>query len=126
MARAVGIGGIFLKAGDPKALTAWYAKHLGIAAQEGGSLAFDGPDSFGMTIFAHFPADTQYFGPGPQQGMINFRVDNLDELLAQLAGAGVIVDPKREDSDYGRFAWIEDPEGNRIELWEPPDASRTL
>jgi predicted enzyme related to lactoylglutathione lyase len=124
MARAVGVGGIFLKARDPKALTAWYVKHLGIAEQKGGSLAFDGPDSFGMTVFAHLPADTSYFGPSPQQAMVNFRVDDLDEILVQLAAAGVTIDPKREDYDYGRFAWIEDPEGNRIELWQPPRADR--
>ena len=119
MAKAVGVGGIFLKARDPKALAAWYATHLGIPAQEGGSLAFDGPESAGMTVFAHFPNDTKYFGDGPQQSMVNFRVDNLDQLLEQLAGAGVRIDPKREDYDYGRFAWIWDPEGNRIELWQP-------
>lgn len=118
MARAVGVGGIFLKARDPKALAAWYAKHLGIPEQGGGSLAFDGPDSFGMTVFAHFPSDTRYFGSGSQAAMVNFRVDNLDELLSQLAAAGVTIDPKREDYDYGRFAWIDDPEGNRVELWE--------
>jgi predicted enzyme related to lactoylglutathione lyase len=119
MAKAVGIGGVFLKAHDPQALAAWYATHLGIPSQDGGSLAFDGPDSAGMTVFAHFPLDTRYFGEGPQQSMVNFRVDDLDELLAQLTDAGVRVDPHREDYDYGRFAWIWDPEGNRVELWQP-------
>jgi predicted enzyme related to lactoylglutathione lyase len=122
VAKAVGVGGIFLKAGDPDKLSAWYAEHLGIPLQDGGSLAFDGPDSVGMTVFAHFPASTKYFGEGPQQSMINFRVDNLDELLAHLAAANVSIDPKREDQSYGRFAWIWDPEGNRVELWEPPHA----
>ncbi len=122
MAKAVGVGGIFLKAGDPDKLSAWYAEHLGIPLQDGGSLAFDGPDSVGMTVFAHFPASTKYFGEGTQQSMINFRVDNLDELLAHLAAANVSIDPKREDQSYGRFAWIWDPEGNRVELWEPPHA----
>ncbi len=119
MAKAVGIGGIFLRARDPKALSAWYATHLGIPSQDGGSLAFDGPESTGMTVFAHFPADTRYFGEGPQQSMVNFRVDNLDQLLAQLGKAGVRIDPKRDDYPYGRFAWIWDLEGNRVELWEP-------
>ena len=130
MAKAVGIGGIFLKARDPKALSLWYQTHLGIPDQGGGSLAFDGPESTGMTVFAHFPRDTEYFGPGvnhgsqqaPQQAMVNLRVDNLDEMLAQLAAAGVAIDPKRDDQAYGRFAWIIDPEGNRVELWEPPAA----
>ncbi|MGB7267424.1 MAG: VOC family protein [Terracidiphilus sp.] len=119
MAKAVGIGGVFLKARDPQALAAWYGTHLGIPAQDGGSLAFDGPDSTGMTVFAHFPLDTRYFGEGAQQTMVNFRVDDLDELLKQLTAAGVRIDPKREDYAYGKFAWIWDPEGNRVELWEP-------
>lgn len=124
MARALGVGGVFLKAGDPQKLAAWYAEHLGIPVQDGGSLAFDGPESFGMTVFAHFPESTKYFGEGPQQSMINFRVDNLDELLAKLAAANVRIDPNREDYDYGRFAWIWDPEGNRVELWELPPADK--
>jgi glyoxylase I family protein len=118
MARAVGVGGVFLKAKDPQALSAWYATHLGIPSQEGGSLAFDGPESAGMTVFAHFPEDTSYFGDGRQQAMVNFRVDDLDRLLAQLASSGVRIDPNREDYPYGRFAWIWDPEGNRVELWQ--------
>lgn len=119
MAKAVGVGGVFLKARDPQALSAWYAAHLGIPAQDGGSLAFDGPESTGMTVFAHFPQDTRYFGGGEQQAMVNFRVDDLDELLAELEAAGARIDPKREDYAYGRFAWIWDPEGNRVELWQP-------
>jgi len=122
MAKAVGIGGVFLKVRDPEALARWYATHFGIPAQEGGTLAFDGPDSAGMTVFAHFPLESDYFGNGPQQAMINFRVDDLDGLLLQLAEAGVRIDPKREDSSYGRFAWIWDPEDNRVELWQPPPA----
>jgi catechol 2,3-dioxygenase-like lactoylglutathione lyase family enzyme len=119
VAKAVGVGGVFLKAKDPEKLSAWYAKHLGIPSQDGGSLAFDGPESTGMTVFAHFPVDTKYFGYGTQTSMINFRVDNLDELMEQLAAADVRIDPKRDDYSYGKFAWIWDPEGNRIELWEP-------
>ena len=119
MGKAVGMGGVFLKAQDPKALSRWYQEHLGIADQGGGSLGFDGPESAGMTVFAHFAADTKYFGDGPQQAMVNFRVDNLDTLLESLAASGVRIDPKREDHGYGQFAWIWDPEGNRIELWQP-------
>lgn len=119
MAKAVGIGGVFLKAQDPKALSAWYATHLGIQPGEGGSLVFDAPESNGVTVFAHFPIDTQYFGDGAQQSMINFRVDDLDLLLAQMTSSGVRVDPHREEHSYGRFAWIWDPEGNRVELWQP-------
>ncbi len=119
MAKAVGIGGVFLRARDPQALARWYSEHLGIPAQDGGSLAFDGPESTGMTVFAHFPLETQYFGESAQQAMVNFRVDDLDELLGQLTAAGVRIDAKREDYPYGRFAWIWDPEGNRVELWQP-------
>ena len=119
MAKAVGFGGVFLKASDPKKLSAWYAEHLGIPTQDGGALAFDGPESMGLTVFAHFPESTKYFGDGPQKAMVNFRVDDLDALLGQLGAAGVQIDPKRDDYPYGKFAWIWDPEGNRIELWQP-------
>jgi catechol 2,3-dioxygenase-like lactoylglutathione lyase family enzyme len=119
MAKAVGVGGVFLKARDPEALARWYAEHLGIPTQDGGSLAFDGPESTGMTVFAHFPLDTKYFGDGSQQAMVNFRVDDLDALMEKLDAAGVRIDPKRDDYPYGKFAWIWDPEGNRVELWQP-------
>jgi predicted enzyme related to lactoylglutathione lyase len=118
MAKAIGVGGIFLKARDPKALSAWYAEHLGIPVQDGSTLAFDGPEAAGMTVFAHFPSDTKYFGGGAQPAMVNFRVDDLDALLEKLAAAGVRIDPKREDAPYGRFAWIWDLEDNRVELWQ--------
>ena len=119
MAKAVGVGGVFLKAQDPQALARWYAAHLGIPVQDGGSMAFDGPESAGMTVFAHFPADSPYFGEVSQQAMVIFRVDDLEGLLAQLSAAGVRIDPKQEDHEYGKFAWIWDPEGNRVELWQP-------
>jgi predicted enzyme related to lactoylglutathione lyase len=122
MAKAVGVGGIFLKARDPKALAAWYATHLGIQLQDGGYFSFEGPEAAGTTTFSLFKQDTPYFGDGPQQAMINFRVDNLDELLAQLAAAGVRIDPKVEDYGFGRFTWIWDLEDNRVELWEPSPA----
>jgi predicted enzyme related to lactoylglutathione lyase len=119
MAKAVGVGGVFLKARDPEALSEWYATHLGIPAQDAGALAFSGPESAGMTVFAHFPRSTAYFGHGAQEVMVNFRVDDLDQLLEQLDEAGVEIDPKQEHFAYERFAWIHDPEGNRVELWEP-------
>ena len=120
MAKALGVGGIFFKARDPKALSAWYAQHFGIAKADDSSLFFDGPESAGMTVFSHFRSDSAYFGTGPQQSMVNLRVDDLDGMLTQLAAAGVSIDPKRDDHEYGRFAWIIDPEGNRVELWELP------
>lgn len=84
----MGVGGIFLRARNPKALSAWYATHFGITSGEGGSLVFERPSAAGMTVFAHFPAHTKYFGSGTQQVIVNFRVDNLAELLAQLQAAG--------------------------------------
>jgi predicted enzyme related to lactoylglutathione lyase len=127
MARVTGIGGIFLRARDPKVLGAWYAQHLGIQLNEWGGAQFlwsdEVPPSTGSTAWSLFPADTAYFGPGteaaPQAAMVNYRVDDLDALLTQLAAANVSIDPKREDAPYGRFAWITDPEGKRVELWQP-------
>jgi len=127
MARVTGIGGIFLRTRDPKSLGAWYAKHLGIQLNPWGGAKFlwsdEVPATTGKTAWSLFPEDTTYFGSGnekgAQQAMVNYRVDDLDALLAQLTAAGVTIDPHREDSDFGRFAWIVDPEGNRIELWQP-------
>jgi catechol 2,3-dioxygenase-like lactoylglutathione lyase family enzyme len=125
MKRVTGIGGIFFKARDPKALGAWYRDRLGVPVGEDGTAMFhwrdhERPDEEGLTVWAPFEEKTSYFGPGPAPFMLNFRVDDLDAVLAALAAEGVTIDPKREDHDYGRFAWIVDPEGNRIELWEPP------
>ncbi len=123
MARVTGIGGIFLKASDPKALAAWYSQHLGVPLNEYGGLTLSWTDEVpagtGMTLWSAFPKDTTYFGPGSQQAMVNYRVDDLDGLLEQLAAAGVPIDPHSDDYDFGRFAWITDPEGNRVELWQP-------
>ncbi len=123
MARVTGIGGIFIRARDPKALGEWYAQHLGIQLTEWGGAQFlwsdEIPPTTGSTAWSLFPADTKYFGGGPQPYMVNYRVDDLDALLAQLAVAGVPIDPQREDYPFGRFAWITDPEGNRVELWQP-------
>ena len=119
MAKEVAGGGVFSQARAPEALSAWYAAHLGIEAQDGGALVFSGAESAGMTVFAHFSEDTPYFGHGQQKVMVNFRVDDLDLLLEQLDEAGVEIEPKLENFDYGRFAWIRDIEGNRVELWEP-------
>ena len=132
MARVTGIGGIFLRARDPKALSAWYAKHLGIQLSDYGGASFlwidEVPATTGMTTWSLFPENTKYFGPGkdgtPQAAMVNYRVDDLDALLEQLQAADVAIDPKRENADYGRFAWITDPEGNRLELWQPLVAAK--
>ena len=123
MARVTGIGGVFFKSSDPKALTAWYAENLGIQMSDYGGASFlwsdEVPATTGQTAWSIFPETTKHFGGGSQTSMINYRVDDLDALLEKLAGAGVTIDPKREDASYGKFAWITDPDGNRVELWEP-------
>jgi len=127
-ARVTGIGGVFFKARDPRALAAWYKQHLGIALDPAGSGAnapafamFEWtekgePQKTGSTVLAIFPEKSTYFGPS---FMINFRVANLDRTLAKLKAEGVAVDSKVEEESNGRFAWATDAEGNRIELWEP-------
>jgi predicted enzyme related to lactoylglutathione lyase len=119
MAKALGFGGVFLKARDPKTLSNWYAEQLGIETEVPGALVFVGQMSYGKTIFSHFPQDTSYFGDSGQAAMLNFRVDDLDALLIRLAEAGVRIDDHREEYSYGKFAWIWDPEDNRVELWQP-------
>jgi predicted enzyme related to lactoylglutathione lyase len=114
------VGGAFLKAKDPKALYQWYERHLGVKQQEYGSFAFPKEEVTSDTALAFFPQNSTYFGEGAQQAMLNLRVDDLDGLLDAMVAAGVEVDPKRDASEYGKFGWVVDPEGNRIELWEPP------
>jgi predicted enzyme related to lactoylglutathione lyase len=124
MARVTGIGGVFLRSADPKALGAWYAKHLGVVVGDYGATFWwkdEVPKGTGMTAWNPFPMDTSYFGEGKQAVMINYRVDDLDALLGDLAAAGVWIDPKRQNESYGRFAWIKDCDGNRVELWQPLD-----
>jgi catechol 2,3-dioxygenase-like lactoylglutathione lyase family enzyme len=118
MQKVTGIGGVFFRAKDPMVLSAWYEQHLGInGMSENGSLWIQ---QRGPTVFAPFPADTNYFGDGSRSFMFNFCVDDLDAMLAQLRAADVkTVKDIEEQVGIGRFAWIEDPEGNRIELWEP-------
>jgi predicted enzyme related to lactoylglutathione lyase len=122
MEKVTGIGGIFFRAKDPDRMSAWYREQLGIDTKDGHAdfiwREHDQPDAPGRTTWSIFPADTDYFGPSRPAFMINYRVSNLDRMLAQLRRNGVVI-VKVEDYDYGRFAWIADPEGNRIELWEP-------
>lgn len=124
MERVRGIGGIFFKARDPKALARWYAEHLGVPVEDWGGARFVWRDhdarGDASTVWSPFAADTGYFAPSTAPFMINFRVDDLDAMLAQLRAAGAQVDPKVEDSEYGRFGWAFDPDGNKIELWQPP------
>lgn len=122
MAKVIGLGGIFFRSRDPAALAAWYGEHLGLDVNPsfGGAIFNEDEARPGYTLWTPFAADTEYFGERTQACMINFRVDDLDALLARLAAAGVWVDERREDGDFGRFGWIRDPEGSRIELWQPP------
>ena len=121
MKRVVGIGGIFFKSENPKALAEWYQKHLGI--DFGGKTYSDfqlQEREKGWTALSFFKQDTQYFDPSAKQFMLNLRVENLDALLEILREEGVRVFDEREDGDYGKFGWILDLEGNKIELWQPP------
>jgi predicted enzyme related to lactoylglutathione lyase len=117
--RVLGIGGCFFRSRDPKALAAWYAEHLGIdidPSYDGASFA--GADGT-YTVWSAFPAETDYFGESGQSSMVNYRVGDLDAMVAQLRSAGVRVDDEIEDSDSGRFGWAYDLDGNRFELWQP-------
>lgn len=125
MKRVTGIGGIFFKSDDPAKLKQWYRTHLGFPADSHDMVVFgwregDDPSRKGMTIWEPFRADTRYFDPSKAPFMINYRVEDLDAVLAALRDEGVEVEPKIEESEYGRFAWLMDPDGNRLELWEPP------
>lgn len=120
--RVTGIGGVFFKVKDPKGMTAWYRTNLGIQSK-GGFSDFtwrdkDRPEEIGHTAWRIFPANTTYFGESTSPFMINYRVANLDRALEQLRSSGVKIE-KVEEYSFGRWAWITDPEGNRIELWEP-------
>ena len=116
MERALGIGGYFFRASDPEALAAWYEANLGISSMITG---WSWEQEAGPTVFAPFPADTDYFGREDQQTMLNFRVTNLDAMLTQLRVAGASVEDEISEESYGRFGHAVDPEGNRFELWEP-------
>ena len=123
MERVTGIGGIFFKSADPKALGAWYREHLGLDVTGWGGAVFQwgGADSLpGMTIWSPFAQDTKYMEPSPASFMINFRVADLDGLLAALRAEGCDVVDKTDSSEQGKFGWVIDPEGNKVELWQPP------
>ena len=117
MSKAIGLGGAFIRAKDPKALYAWYEAHLGLKP-EGGCFMFPAKEQQAYTVVAFFRSDDTYWPPA-QPAMLNFQVDDLGAILDALATAGVNVDPKREDTEYGLFGWFIDPEGNRVELWQP-------
>ena len=124
--RILGIGGIFFKSANRNQLREWYATHLGIADKGGGAMLpwreRDDPQKEHTTVWTVFPATTKYFDPSPAPFMVNYIVDDMDALLARLKQEGVKIDEKRMDESYGRFAWIYDSDGNKIELWQPLSA----
>lgn len=125
MKRVTGIGGIFFHAKDPVALRAWYKRHLGIDVQEWGGAAFTwtdeaGKPTGGTTIWSVGAHDNNHFAPGTASFMVNYRVEDLASLLQALKDEGCHVLEKTDDSEYGKFGWVIDPEGNKVELWQPP------
>jgi predicted enzyme related to lactoylglutathione lyase len=125
MKRVVGIGGVFFKAKNPEKLREWYRDHLGFNFDDWGGTVFQPSGDIGsveneQTVWSLFPNDTDHFAPSTQAFMINYRVDDLHALLAQLRSEGCTVDAKVDESEFGKFGWVMDPEGNRIELWEVP------
>ena len=128
--RALGVGGLFFRSPDPVALSAWYARHLGLSMESWGTTqgtAFTPGDmpEHAFTVWSIFQQDTEYFGDQKQAFMFNLVVDNLDKALRRVALGGAEVLPDREEQDYGRFGWFIDPDGNRVELWEPPTQAVT-
>ena len=121
--RIVGIGGVFFKSANRDQTREWYAKHLGLADTGGGAMLpwreKDDPKKEHVTVFSIFPATTKYLDPSPAPFMINYIVDDMDALLDRLKSEGVKIDDKRMNESYGKFAWIYDSDGNKIELWQP-------
>lgn len=123
--RVTGIGGVFLKARDPKAVSAWYQEKLGLVVEDGAQWSVfawrerGDPGRVGTTVWSLFRADSKYFAPSQATFMINYRVRNLDRMLAQLRASSVGVETKVAEEFNGKFAWVVDPEGNKVELWEP-------
>ncbi len=128
MEKVLGIGGVFVRSKDRKALASWYKEHLGLdiddawfgAILPGGT---EGQPHVGGGLWSAFEEETDYFGARENQFMINFRVANRDAILNQLKNAGCDVDEKTEENEFGHFCWVTDPEGNRVELWQPPAAA---
>lgn len=124
MEAITGVGGIFFKSENPAALRAWYSKYLGLHSDQYGAVIRwrrkDEPERFGHTVWSPFSRESNYFEPTSAPYMVNFRVTNLRAMLEQLREAGAWVDDRIEESEYGTFGWFRDPDGTRIELWQPP------
>lgn len=125
MKRVTGIGGVFFKTKDAEKIKDWYSKHLGIPMQSWGSMFMwrdaDDKEKMGTTTWSPFKQESDYFAPSQSQFMFNYRVENLEELPKALKEEGVQVVGEIQSFDYGKFGWIMDPDGNKIELWEPID-----
>jgi predicted enzyme related to lactoylglutathione lyase len=127
MKRVTGLGGVFFKTSNPKKTKEWYGKHLGLPVDEYGAsfkwIEIDKPDANepALTAWSPFAADTKYFAPSEKPFMFNYRVENLVELLKVLKEEGVTIVGEMQEYSYGKFGWIMDPDGNKIELWEPKD-----
>lgn len=125
MKRVTGIGGIFFKSEDPESTKNWYRKHLGIkSGQYGGTFEWrhaEDKNKKGFTAWSAFPDDTEYLKPSNKEFMVNYRVENLEKLLEVLEDEGVEIVGEMEEFEYGKFGWIMDPNGIKIELWEPND-----
>lgn len=124
-ARVLGIGGVFFRSPDPERLGRWYAEHLGFAVEawgdtRGTSFAPETMPANGFTVWSAFKRDTEYFGPSGQSFMLNLVVEDLGAALASVRAGGAEVADDIEEQDYGRFGWFTDPDGHRVELWEPP------
>ena len=124
MKKVIGLGGVFFKCKDPEAQKKWYREHLGIESESWGAQFFYKQESengkHDYNVWSPFKSDTPYFNPSQSTFMINYRVDNLDALLVELQKSGIDLVGHPEESEFGKFAWIMDPEGNKLELWEPP------
>ena len=125
MKRVTGIGGIFFKARDPDALRAWYQRHLGIPVESWGGAAFQwngpaNPSGVGTTVWSISKDSTEYFAPSRSSFMVNYRVADVRALVATLREEGFAVEEKIDESEFGIFGWVMDPEGNKVELWQPP------
>ena len=126
--RVTGLGGVFFKTNDREATKNWYAEHLDLGTPDSDVVLFwwrhdVDPDRRGHTVWGPFDMDSDHFGPDDAPYMLNYRVDDLDAILTRLRAEGVEVLDKREDSEFGRFGWIVDMDGRRVELWEPPEGS---
>ena len=127
MAKVLGVGGIFFKSPDPARLNQWYSQWLGLAVESESGVSFVAfrPDTMpktGYTVWSAFKSTTTYFAPADKEFMFNLVVDNLEEALSQVKAGGAQIIGDVEENDYGRFGWFVDPDGNKVELWEPPQS----